>query len=549
MPQKNNVLFFVPPAIRYEDFVHPTSNARFKSKNGKMFGNVLADMPIGVLSLSAYIKKFHTINSKLIDFNIVLNKISDFNYDSFKYFFKDIIFDYNDFDPEYICISALFSPAYQNMIDIANVCREIFPNSFILGGGALPTNMYEDVFNQTNSFDALCYGEGEIPLSNLISAQNKKVFLEQNTSWITTKKIKNNSIFEKTFIINLDEIPFYDYDLCNVDDYGISPAIIAYSAVEEKTQNYHVMTSRGCPFHCTFCSSHTVHDRKMRYFSIDRVKEDFLKLKNNYGAHTFVIQDDHFLQDKKRALKIIDIIKELKMKVVFQNGLALYSLTRDILEAIKDAGVNHLVLAVESGSQRVLKELMHKPLTLEIIERVASDCRELGIYTDVNLIIGMPGETKQDLEEARKFLKKIPTNWFRITVATPLVGSELYSTCIEKGYIKKSFADSHYKKAVIETDDFTPEWIENMQYFMNLELNFVENSDFKYGNYNDALNGFLNVIKAKGDHAFAFYFASKCYNKLGDAIKEKEFLDIAKKIVSTNFFWGNYNNMFNLNII
>jgi radical SAM superfamily enzyme YgiQ (UPF0313 family) len=543
------VLFIVPPCIRYEDFVHPTSNARFRDKNGKQFGNVLADMPIGVMSLSSYIKKhISDIETKLVDFNIVLNKLEDFTYKSFKEFFKDILKQNKDFNPTIICISALFSPAYQNMLDIGDICRELFPKSYIFAGGALPTNMYEDIFKQSICFDALCYGEGEIPLLKFIQAKDKIEYLEQDPTWITFTKVYNNKTYQYSFIENLDEIPFYDYGLCNVDDYGISPAIIAYSAVEEKTQNYHVMTSRGCIFFCTFCSSNTVHGRKMRYFSLDRVKEDFTKLKNIYGAHTLIFQDDHFLKDKERALKIIDIVKELNIKVVFQNGLALYSLTKDILIALKSAGVNHIVLAVESGSQRVLRDLMHKPLTLEIIERVANDCRELGIYTDVNLIIGMPGETKKDLKEAREFLKKIPTNWFRITIATPLVGSDMYKTCLEKGYIKKSFADCHYKKAIIETEDFTAEWLEEMQYLMNLELNFIENSDYILGNYQDALNGFLNAIKAKNDHAIAFYCASRCYDKLGEKEKAKEYYTIAKDIVSKSSFWKNYVDMFKLDI-
>lgn len=544
----DKILFIVPPCIRFDDFVHPTSNARFKLKKDKLFGNVLADMPIGVMSLSAYVKKHAKVETKLVDFNVVLNKIDDFEYASFEEFFKDVLLKEKDFNPTIIGISSLFSPSYQNMLDIAKVCKEIFPKAFILAGGALPTNMYREIFKQSGDFTALCYGEGELALLGFIQAKDKEKYLEDNPTWITGKKVEEEKNFSWSFIENLDEIPFYDYDLLNVDDYGISPAIIAYSAVGEKTQNFHVMTSRGCNFLCTFCSSHTVHGRILRYFSLERVKEDFTKLKNKYGAHTLIFQDDHFLADKERALKIIDIIKELKIKVVFQNGLALYGLTRDMLEALKSAGVNHIVLAVESGSQRVLTELMHKPLTLEIITRVANDCRELGIYTDVNLIIGMPGETKKDIEDAIKFLKTIPTNWFRITVATPLVGSEMYHMCIAKNYLKKSFADCHYKKAIIETEDFTSEYIEEMQYFMNLELNFIENSDYKLGRYEDALNGFLNAIKAKSDHAISFYCASRCYEKLGDSDKAKEYRDTAKKIIGESAFWKKYADMFKISL-
>jgi radical SAM superfamily enzyme YgiQ (UPF0313 family) len=506
-------------------------------------------MPIGVMSLSSYVKKHvKNIKTKLIDFNIVLNKMEDFEYKSFEDFFKEAILRETEYKPTMICISSLFSPSYKNMLEIGKICREIFPKAYIFAGGALPTNMYRDIFNRTDAFDALCYGEGELALLGFIQSKNKKKYLNDNPTWITKKKVDEGKEFSWSFIENLDEIPFYDYGLLNVDDYGISPAIIAYSAVGEKKQNYHVMTSRGCNFRCTFCSSHTVHGRNLRYFSLERVEEDFTKLKEKYGAQTLIFQDDHFLANKERALKIIEIVKKLKVKVVFQNGLALYTLTRDVLEALKSAGVTHTVLAVESGSQRVLTELMHKPLTLEMVERVAKDCRELGIYTDVNLIIGMPGETKKDIEDARKFLRTIDTNWFRITVATPLVGSEMYKTCIDKKYIKDNFADCHYKKAIIETEDFTAEYIEEIQYIMNLELNFIENSDYRLGCYKDALDGFLNAIAAKSDHAIAFYCASRCYEKLGDAKKSKEYLDTAKEIVNKSEFWKKYIDMFKISL-
>jgi len=86
------------------------------------------------------------------------------------------------------------------------------------------------------------------------------------------------------------------------------------------------------------------------------------------------------------------------LKAVFQNGLALYALKREFLEALKKAGVENLLLSIESGNENVLKKIMKKPLKLPIVQRVVDDCRELGIYTNANIIVGMPGETPEDIE-------------------------------------------------------------------------------------------------------------------------------------------------------
>lgn len=544
----NKVLFIVPPYINFNSFTKPSMQERTVAKKNGIFGSPFTDMPLGILSLSAYIKKNSDTQTKLIDFNVILNKLESFEYDSFYEMFYNYISEQEwvDYEPEVIGISTLFTPSYYNMIDIAKACKKIFPKAIIFAGGGVPTNMYKEIFNDTDCFDALCYGEGEKPLLELVKSKNKLDYIKKSPSWITKEKVKNNETFKHDFIENLDEIPFYDYKILNPDDYGLNPAITAYASVDSKKQNFHVMTSRGCTHHCCFCSSHTVHGRKMRYYSIERVREDFTRLRDEYDSKTIIFQDDHLMSDKARAFEVINIINELKMTAIFQNGLALYALDRKMLEALKSAGLNQLVLSVESGSERVLREIMHKPLNLSIVKKVAQDCKELGIYTNVNILIGMPGETKQDIQDAREFLKTIDANWFIILCATPLVGSEMFDICKEKNYLKGSYIGCDYKKAIVETEDFTAEYIQDIGYFLNLELNFVYNSDFRLGHWEMALKGFENAIRVKDDHALAYYFAAKCYKNLNNDKKYLDYKNKYEKIIEESEFWRKYVNEFKL---
>jgi len=543
----DKILFIVPPNITFDDFINPSYNV-VQKKYGN-YGNVLTDMPLGVLSMSAYVKKYTVAETKLFDFNIVLNKLEGFGFRSFAEFFRDYLSApmWVDYAPSIIGISALFTPAYQNMLDIARCCRDIFPSAVIVAGGGVPTNVYNEIFRDSACFDALCYGEGEKPLLGLVGADDKFRYLEENHSWITRRKVESGQSFQHDFIENLDEIPLYNYGICETDEYGLNPVITTFTSLDEKKQNFYVSTSRGCPFRCCFCSSHTFHGRKMRYHSINWVGEDLKRLRGQYGAKTIVFQDDHFMANKQRAFEIINIIKGLQMTPVFQSGLALYALDRKMLEALKSAGANPLVLSVESGSERVLKEIMHKPLNLSIVKRVTDDCRELGIYTDVNILIGLPGETKQDIEDTRAFLKTINATWFRINRAVPLVGSEMLDICLKKNYLKGNYLDCSFKKAIVETEDFSAEYIEEMAYTLNLELNFVENSDYRLGNYEVALQGFENVIRIKNDHAVAYYYAAKCYEKLGNFKKAQQYMNNAK-MHREKSFWRKYVDMFNISI-
>ena len=538
----DKILFIVPPAIVYSKFVHPPQNVRTVSKKDGYYGSVLTDMPLGVLALSAYVKKYTDAETRLLDFNVMLNRIETFEFQSFVEYFRWVLSSetYREFAPSIIGLSVLFTTSYQNMLDIARCCREIYPEVFLIAGGGVPTNLYREIFSETDCFDALIYGEGERALAGLVAARDKKNFLEKYPVCITSEKLENNLDFELDLIENLDEIPVYDYDLIDLWDYQLNPTIAAYPGVEWFAPHITIMTSRGCPFHCVFCSAHSIHGRKMRYYSLERVREDIAEIKRKFNIRTLVFQDDHFLASKDRALAIVNFLKENDITPFFPNSLTLYALTRPVLAALKSAGVRLLVMAIESGSERVLKEVMHKPLNRKIIRKVMQDCRELGLDTDVNIIVGLPGETKQDLDDARRFLKTIYGTWFRIYVAVPLVGSEMHRLCLERGYVKDGYKDGDFKKAVIETEHFSAEYIQHVAYSLNLDLNFVENSEMRLGNYARALKEFENTIRVKNDHAFAFYFAAKCYAALGRPDKYAEYKEKYYTIIHASHFWQSY---------
>lgn len=545
---RERILFIVPPNITYAAYTAPASNVKVVTHKKRSFGALVTDMPLGPLSLSAYVKDHTDAATRMIDFNVVLNQLPEFEYATFKDFFHKALSSptWQEYSPTVVGISALFGPAYQSMIDIADVAKSLFPTAWILGGGFLPTNMYQQIFADTNRFDGLCFGEGERALVRFVQAEDKATFLSEDPTWITKEKARvkaesdsgrglitigakglKQQDFRHDLIWNLDEIPFLDYDLCDLEGYRLNPTINAYPALKKFGQAYHVMTSRGCVYSCSFCAQDTVHGKAMRYHSLDRLRQDLTRLKTERGVRTIVIEDDHFMGDIKRAYEILGVLIDLGMTACFPNALALYALKRPMLERLKSVGVDQLVLAVESGSEEVLHKIMRKPLKLDIVQRVTHDCRDVGIYTDCNLVIGQPGETAAHFEESRHFLRGTYANWFRPNVATPITGSELLKRAIDGGHLKGDYTHCDYKKAVIETDDFTAKGLQRVAYLMNLELNFVYNSDFRLGNYEMALLGFENAIQARPDHYFAHYYAAQCHERLGNSDKARHHASIA----------------------
>src|SRR5208283_3811392 len=116
--------------------------------------------------------------------------------------------------PDIIGISSLFATTYTSLIQIVQCCRKIFPHALITAGGGIPTNMYKDMYKDNIDIDAICYGEGELPMLSLLEGNDFN-----NKSWITKEKLSQNFIPQYNFIENLDEIPLFDYDLIHQRQY------------------------------------------------------------------------------------------------------------------------------------------------------------------------------------------------------------------------------------------------------------------------------------------------------------------------------------------
>ncbi|MEY2632828.1 MAG: hypothetical protein RIR00_1482 [Pseudomonadota bacterium] len=540
------ILLIVPMHITFESFTQPAANTRsYLKKDGKYYNLPPTDLPLGMLSISGFLKQHEDVEIRLVDFNVRVAEIERFDFADFAAFAESELRAL-DFTPDIIGVSSLFSPSFHNFIATGLAARRVFPGTLLLGGGNIPTSAYRDIYagDTASIFDALCYGEGELPMLELVRAKNRMPYLATSKSWITAEKLQGIFTPEHDFIEDLDAIPFFDYDLCDLDKHNANLVVTSF-ATSGQNRCFHVMTSRGCPFKCTFCASHAVHGRDMRYHSLERLRADFERLKRDYGADTLIFQDDHFMADKDRVKAILGMLRELGLNSIYQSGLALYALDRPMLEEFHRAGVRQLVLAVESGSQRVLKQLMKKPLKLEISQRVAQDCRELGIYTNTNILIGIPGETRADIEDTRRNLRTINSNWFHINCTSPLVGSEIHATSRKFGYIRGETLGADYKVAAIETPEFSISYIQEMQYIMNLELNFVHNNDIRLGEYLIALRGFENVIRIKNDHAFAWYYAGICHDNLGNTAEALRCREKYREYARLPF-WQTYVEMFDL---
>jgi anaerobic magnesium-protoporphyrin IX monomethyl ester cyclase len=242
-------------------------------------------------------------------------------------------------------------------------------------------------------------------------------------------------------------------------------------------------TSRGCPYRCIFCSIHLHMGKRYRVHSPKYVLNHMKILIEKYGMKAFHFEDDNISQDVRRFEEILDGIINAKWNIRWNipNGIRADTLDFNIIKKIKRSGCNELTVAIESGCQRVLDEVIKKDTKLENILNVIRWCEAIGLRTSAFYVVGFPGEKldeiKMTTEMAIRLLRKhqlLP----RLMVATPLYGTELYNICIKKGILKHnptfeelSTGTNINGHGLIETEDFTKEDLRSILKEYSLRLN------------------------------------------------------------------------------
>jgi radical SAM superfamily enzyme YgiQ (UPF0313 family) len=220
-------------------------------------------------------------------------------------------------------------------------------------------------------------------------------------------------------------------------------------------------SSRGCAAKCIFCSSVEFWGHDYRFRSPKSLLDEMDFLVNTYGIEEIQFEDDNLTQNKKRAREIFEgmIARGLHKKLVWNtpNGIALWALDIPLLRLAKEAGCYQLTLAIESGNQQVVDNIIHKPLQLDKARELAAEIKRLDFDTNAFFIIGFPGETLDDMRDTFQFARDLDLNSACFFIAQPLPGTRLFDISVRNGYLPDDFRfeDATYSRGVISTPDWT----------------------------------------------------------------------------------------------
>lgn len=367
--------------------------------------------------------------------------------------------------PKVVGITNNFTVQKDSAFKIAKIVKEIDPNiTVVIGGSHVTVAPKECALN--DSIDYAVFGEGEITVVELMNCLVGGGELDE------LKKIRGlafrdgSSVFvaePRSHNLELDLLPYPARDLL--------PMGIYFEASKSKRANRDmsgpwatVITSRGCPFNCIFCSIHLTMGRRWRSRSPENVIGELKELAEVYGVRQLDFEDDNISCDRRRMGELCDLM--LKNNLHFEwytpNGVRADTLDENLLRKMKASGCRELWFAPESGSQRVVNEIIGKRIDLKVIERMVELCTRVGISSNCFFVIGFPGETKEEILEtvdfARKLSRKGADN-FMFSIATPLYGTRLYEEALRNGQLNEeddeslAYGTAHLKNLSVSSQE------------------------------------------------------------------------------------------------
>ncbi|OQW92609.1 MAG: hypothetical protein BWK78_01205 [Thiotrichaceae bacterium IS1] len=223
-----------------------------------------------------------------------------------------------------------------------------------------------------------------------------------------------------------------------------------------------IVTGYGCPYKCSFCASRFISGRVVAYRPLEDVLAEIEYLKREYQITNLIFLDDALVINRKRTKALLEAFIERQYNLSWKSiNVSAWHLDDELLNLMKKSGCTQLTISVESGSQRVLNEVIFKPLKLEIIPPLVKKCRELGIDLGANFVIGNPGETWDEIRQTFRFAEECDFDVAHFHIITPLPRTHLYQICKEKGYLPADFSFTDPKffgfgVGHITTEEFTP---------------------------------------------------------------------------------------------
>jgi len=320
------------------------------------------------------------------------------------------------------------TPSIGIAVDTARYLKQMFPDISVFLGGAHATLLPEETLKAAPEIDVVVCGEGEETILSLLRAVERKQSLDgiAGISYRKDGEVITNP--RNSAYVDMESLPFLAYHLLPVNVYRPHPPhgrAYPFAAV---------ITSRGCPYRCSYCSK-PIFGYKFRAQSAERVVAEVTHLVNRFGIKEIAFYDDVFTLNKQRAHDICEGILRSGLKFYWTCESRVNLVDRGLLSHLKQAGCYSIAYGIESASPEILKTL-DKDTTLEQVEEAVSISREVGLQTIGYFMFGSPGESPETIRQTIDYARKLKLDFAQFAITTPFPGTKLYEMYLESSHGK-----------------------------------------------------------------------------------------------------------------
>jgi anaerobic magnesium-protoporphyrin IX monomethyl ester cyclase len=378
-------------------------------------------------------------------------------------------------EPDIIGITNLFRENANETMRFAKLAKAICPNALIIVGGPNANAQPEELLRTCSAIDLIGLGDGERTMLRVTEYMAGHVPIDAIPGIVAREgRDSFKTVPPDAGPMNLDEYGALDYSLVRLERYfayergGImARSKYLYPGSERSVS---MVTSRGCPYHCSFCSIHIHAGRMFRRHSVSYLITQLEHLLNDYGVKHIHFEDDNLALDKRRFIEFLrEIIRrELKFTWDTPNGIFAQNMDESTFRLMKEAGCTYTILGVESGNQWVLDNVINKrPLNLDTVLKVFRAANSAGLDVHAFYVIGFPRETMAQIDETLEFAWDSLMRYDvlpHLALARADPGTSLYREAVATNTLVLDFPIANpagvrtdmFTRHLIKTDEFDP---------------------------------------------------------------------------------------------
>lgn len=398
--------------------------------------------PLGLASIAGFVRS-RGYSVRIIDCNIVSPTVDMFEqYFQENYAAKFASIRYIGFTASTIQIKK----SYQ----IARICKKYFPASKIIYGGVHTTFLPEEILGH-DFVDLAVIGEGELTVEEILAGKP----LKEIKGIVYREEAEGKTVFTRNEprprILDLDNFPMPAYDLLPIRSY--KPAKGSYKRLPAMS----MVTSRGCPGQCTFCSK--ALGNRIVFLSAEKIFEQIRYLIDNYGIKQILFYDDTFTVNKANVVKFCELLIENKADIAWTCFARVDFVDLEMLVKMKKAGCHQIMYGVENVDETVLKNI-NKRINVGQVRNAVAWTKQARIECRLAFMVGNPGDSRAALEKNIKFVNAIDPDLLIVNITTPFPGTEMFKWADERKLILTyDWDDYDLAKPVMRLEDLTADEI------------------------------------------------------------------------------------------